>query len=60
MFCDDLVEDGREAPERVDICIDTPDSQCCTAEMNTILYSNYIPIKTKENSEVHSKILGHI
>ena len=29
-----------------DICIRIADSCCCTAEMNTILLSNYIPIKT--------------
>ena len=33
--------------ERGDICILTADSQCWTAETNTILQSNYFPIKNK-------------
>ena len=40
MLCDDLEEwdggdDGREAQERGDICIDTVDLCCFTAETNT-------------------------
>lgn len=41
---------GREAQERRDICvyiIYMADSRCCTAESNTPLERNYIPIKTK-------------
>ena len=36
---------GREAQEGGDICIHMADSSCCAAEINTILKSNYIPIK---------------
>ena len=36
---------GREALEGRDICIHRADSYCCTAEINTTLYSNYPPIK---------------
>ena len=35
---------GREAKEGGDICIFKANS-CCTAETNTTLLSNYIPIK---------------
>ena len=42
MLCDGLegwggVGGGREAHEGGDICIHMADSQCCTAETNTIL-----------------------
>ena len=32
-----------------DICIHIADSFCCSAETNTTLQSNYIPIKKKQN-----------
>ena len=35
---------GREAQEGGDICILITDSQCCTAETNKTLWSNYILI----------------
>ena len=37
---------GREAQKRGNICIVMTDS-CCMAENNTILLSNYPPIKNK-------------
>ena len=45
---DGMVGDGREIQERGDICICVTDSLCGTAETNTILESNYTPIKRKE------------
>ena len=36
---------GKEIQERGDICIHIADSFCCTVETNTILQSNYTPIK---------------
>ena len=36
---------GREAQEGWDICILIADSWCHTAETNTMLESNYLPIK---------------
>ena len=35
----------KEAQEGGDICIHMADSSCCAAEINTILKSNYTPIK---------------
>ena len=51
MLCDNLdgwdgVGGGREVQEGGDICIPVVDS-CCTAETNTILQSNFPPIKNK-------------
>ena len=43
MLCGDL--NGKEIPERGNICIPIADSLCCTVETNTTLYSNYNPIK---------------
>lgn len=37
---------GREAQEG-DTCMVMADSHCCTAETNTALQSNYLPIKNK-------------
>ena len=43
MLCGDL--NGKEIQKRGDICIHIADSLCCTAETNTTLHSNYIPIR---------------
>ena len=47
---DGMVGDGREIQERGDICICVTDSLCGTAETNTILESNYTPIKKKNST----------
>ena len=50
MFCDDLrgeMGDGKEAQEGGDMCMYIANSLCCIAETNTILQSNYTPIKNK-------------
>lgn len=52
MLCRDLEgwdggEGGREAQEGRDVCIHIADSFNCTAESNTTLQSNYMPIKKK-------------
>ena len=51
-LCDDLEGwnggyGGKEAPEGGDVCTCIADSLCCTAETNTTLQSNYIPLKKK-------------
>ena len=38
---------GREIKEGRDICVPMPDSSWCMAKTNTILLSNYPPIKNK-------------
>ena len=55
MLCDDLEGcdgewGGREAQEGGDICIHMADSHCSGAETNTILESNYTPIKKKNST----------
>ena len=40
-------EGGREVKKGGDLCIPMADSCCCKAETNTVLYSNYPPIKNK-------------
>ena len=55
MLCRDLEgwdggEGGREAQEGRDVCIHIADSFNCTAESNTTLQSNYMPIKKKKNA----------
>ena len=50
MVCDDLEGcdgewGGREAQEGGDICVHMDDSHCSGAETNTILESNYTPIR---------------
>ena len=51
--------DGREVQEGGDICINIADTFHCTAEINTTLQSNYIPIffnlKTKVILLVNSR-----
>ena len=52
VLCDNLdgwdgVGDGREVQEGGDICTPMADSCCSMAETNTILESNYSPIKNK-------------
>ena len=39
---------GKRILKRVDICVHITDSLCCTPEMNTTLYINYTPTKTKK------------
>ena len=41
------VRGGREVREGGDICILLDDSHHCTAETNSTLESNYLPIKSK-------------
>ena len=43
MLCGDI--NGKEIQKGGDICIHIADSLCCTVEGNTILESNYTPIK---------------
>ena len=43
---------GREAQEGGDTCTHVADSLCCTAETNTTLQSNYIPIFKKRLSKI--------
>ena len=50
MLCDNLegwdgVQDGREIQGGGGICIPVTDSCWCMTETNTILWSNYLPIK---------------
>ena len=40
-----------------DICIHIADSLCCTAEINTTLYSNYTPIKILKNFKKRIKTI---
>ena len=60
MLCDNLdgwdgVGGGREVQERGDICTPVVDS-CCTAETNTILQSNYPPIKNKYSKKLKKRL----
>ena len=59
MHCDDSKVGwggGREAQEGGDICILIADSHGCTAESNTTLQSNYLPIKNKFKNKVRKKV----
>ena len=52
MLCDNLegwagLGGGREVQDRGDICVFRVDSHCYMEETNTILQSNYPPIKNK-------------
>ena len=44
MVCSDL--NKKEMRKRGDICICAADSLCCTAETNTILWSNYVLVQS--------------
>ena len=48
--------DEREAQEGWDICIHIADPLCCTAETNTTLSNNYIPIIKKKKMIIYFKI----
>ena len=51
------IGDEREAQEGWDICIHKADPLCCTAETNTTLSRNYIPIiKKKTNCNILQNI----
>lgn len=41
-----------EDQEGGDVCTPMTDSRCCTAEANTILFSNYPPIKKLKKRSV--------
>lgn len=50
VFCDNLERwdgEGKEAQEGGDICVIMTDSRCYMAEPNTMLQSNFQPIKKK-------------
>ena len=50
MLCGDL--DGKSIQKRGDLCICIADSLCCIVETNTILSSNYTPIKINFKKEL--------
>ena len=54
MLCGD--QNGKEIQKRGDICICIADSLCCTVETNTILQSNYTPIKIFLKRHMHPNV----
>ena len=62
MVCDNLegwdgTEDGREAQDGGGICIPVTDSCWCMTETNTILWSNYLPIKHFFKKELKTRMV---
>ena len=49
--------DGRETQEGGHICTLRADTHCCMAKINTILSSNYLPIKQKDKTIRKNKII---
>ena len=44
----------------MDVCRHITDSLCCTPEMNTTLYINYTPTKTKKKSVLNPLYTLHV